>query len=118
MKMIYNQSEYDIRLEWGQKGVEALAPISDVVVIIDILSFSTCVDIVTANSASVFPYRWKDETAIEFAKTKNAILADYNRQYSTSYSLSPTSLLSVKEAMIRLPLKFPKNLRKLKAWFD
>lgn len=94
--MIYNQHEYDIRMEWGQKGVEELSPISDAVIIIDILSFSTCVDIVTSKLASVLPYRWKDETASEFAKSKNAILADYKR-HSTSYSLSPTSLLSVKE---------------------
>ena len=102
--MIYNQNEYDIRLEWGQKGVQELSPISEIVIIIDILSFSTCVDIVTGNSASVIPYRWKDETAIEFAKSKNAILADSKRQYSTSYSLSPTSLMTVnKGEQIVLP---------------
>ena len=102
--MINNQNEYDIRLEWGQKGVEELSVISDVVIIVDILSFSTCVDIVTNNSASVIPYKWKDKTAVEFAKRKNAILADHIRQYSTSYSLSPTSLLNVKkEEKIVLP---------------
>lgn len=102
--MIYNQNEYDIRLEWGQKGVEELSIISDVVIIVDILSFSTCVDIVTNNFASVIPYKWKDETAVEFAKGKNAILADHRRQFSTSYSLSPTSLLNVKsEEKIVLP---------------
>ena len=102
--MIYNQNEYDIRLEWGQKGVEELSTISDVVIIIDILSFSTCVDLVTSNFASVIPYKWKDETAVEFAKGKNAILADHRRQNSTSYSLSPTSLLNVKrEEKIVLP---------------
>src|SRR5688572_10501393 len=90
-RMIYNQNEYDIRLEWGQKGVEELSAISDVVIIIDILSFSTCVDIVTSNFASVIPYKWKDETAVDFAKNKNAILADSKRPNSTSYSLSPTS---------------------------
>jgi 2-phosphosulfolactate phosphatase len=102
--MIYNQNEYDIRLEWGQKGVEQLSVISDVVIIIDILSFSTCVDIVTNNFASVIPYKWKDETAVDFAKSKNAILADHRRQNSKSYSLSPTSLLNVKrEEKIVLP---------------
>lgn len=95
--MIYNQNEYDIRTEWGQKGVEELSPISEVVIIIDVLSFSTCVDIVTGNQGSVFPYQWKDETAIAFAKSKNAILADYTRQHSNLYSLSPTSLLTVKK---------------------
>lgn len=64
--MIYNQQEFDIRLEWGLKGVEELAPISDVMVIVDVLSFSTCVDIATKNGAIIFPYRWKDNSAIEF----------------------------------------------------
>ncbi len=95
--MIYNQNEFDIRLEWGQRGVEELSPISDVIIIIDILSFSTCVDIVTGKLASVIPYKWKDETAVEFAKSKNAILADFKRQYSDAYSLSPTSLQAVKK---------------------
>ena len=94
--MIYNQNEYDIRLEWGQKGVEQLSVISDVIIIVDILSFSTCVDIVTSNFASVIPYKWKDETAVEFAKSKNAILADNKRRHSIFYSLSPTSLLNIK----------------------
>src|SRR5687768_9018798 len=35
--------------------------------------------------------------SLEFAKNKNAILADHKRQHSTSYSLSPTSLLAVKK---------------------
>jgi 2-phosphosulfolactate phosphatase len=95
--MIYNQNEFDIRLEWGQKGLGELSSISDVLIVIDVLSFSTCVDIVTSNLASVIPYGWKDETAVAFAKNQNAILADSKRQYSTSYSLSPTSLLAVKE---------------------
>jgi len=96
-RMIYNQNAFDIRLEWGQRGVEGLSSSSDVVIIVDILSFSTCVDIVTGNQASVIPYKWKDETAIGFAKSKNAILADYRRHNSSSYSLSPTSLLTVKK---------------------
>lgn len=73
--MIYNQQEYDIRLEWGLRGVEELAPISDVIIIIDILSFSTCVDIATRNGAIIYPYRWKDESAIKYAKTMEAELA-------------------------------------------
>jgi len=94
--MIYNQQEFDIRLEWGIKGVEELAPISDVIIIVDVLSFSTCVDIATQNGAIIYPYRWKDDSAIEYAKTLNAELADFKRKYTDGFSLSPTSLLNIK----------------------
>ena len=32
-----DQGEFDIRCEWGLRGVQTLAPISDVVVIVDVL---------------------------------------------------------------------------------
>jgi 2-phosphosulfolactate phosphatase len=96
--MIYNQQEFDIRLEWGHKGVQELAPISDVIIIVDILSFSTCVDIATQNGAIIYPYRWKDKSAIEYAKTIDSEVADFNRKYTDGFSLSPTSLLKIKPA--------------------
>ena len=55
--MIYNQHEYDIRIEWGLKEVEELAPISDVIIIIDVLSFSTCADIATNRSTFIYPHQ-------------------------------------------------------------
>jgi hypothetical protein len=57
--MIFDQSEFDLRCEWGDRGVTHLAPISDVVVIVDVLSFSTSVEIATNNGAIIFPYEWK-----------------------------------------------------------
>lgn len=54
--MSVDQAECDIRCEWGQQGVESLAPSSEVVIIVDILSFSTCVDIAVGRGARVFPY--------------------------------------------------------------
>jgi 2-phosphosulfolactate phosphatase len=94
--MIYNQYEFDIRLEWGYQGVQELAPISDVIIIVDILSYSTCVDIATSNGAIIYPYRWKDETAISYAKSMGAELADLKRISTGGFSLSPTSLLDIK----------------------
>jgi 2-phosphosulfolactate phosphatase len=43
--MIFDQQEFDIRCEWGEHGISVLAPISDVIIIIDVLSFSTSVDV-------------------------------------------------------------------------
>ena len=88
--MIFNQSEFDLRYEWGIYGVMQLAPISDVIVIVDVLSFSTCVEIATSREAIVFPYRWQDDTAIAYARSVNAILA--SRRRDAGYSLSPSSL--------------------------
>ncbi len=101
--MIFDQQEFDIRCEWGEHGVAALAPISDAVIIVDVLSFSTSVDIAVRNGAIVFPYRWRDDRAVSFAASVNAELADPKRS-SRRYSLSPESLLHIKpDARIVLP---------------
>ena len=102
--MIFDQSEYNVRCEWGGQGVALLAPISDVVMIVDILSFSTAVEIAANQSAVVFPYRWKDETAYEFAKSVDAEVA-YKGDLN-NYSLSPASLVNLPSG-IRLVLPSP-----------
>ncbi len=93
--MFFDQQEFDVRCEWGQIGVSQLAPMSDAIVIVDVLSFSTCVDIAVANGAVVFPYQWKDGSALSYAQSLNAILANSDRKFDTGYSLAPTSLLSI-----------------------
>lgn len=92
--MFFDQQEFDIRCEWGAQGVTALAPISDVVIIVDVLSFSTSVDIAVRQGAAVFPYRWADDSAAEFAASIKAELADPKRTKGR-YSLSPASLMSI-----------------------
>ncbi|BAZ37121.1 putative lipoprotein [Calothrix sp. NIES-4101] len=91
----YNQTNFDIRCEWGKKGVEQLAPISDVIIIVDILSFSTCIEIANNRGVIIFPYDYKNESAQEFAKSVNAKLA--TRRGGSGYSLSPASLIHIPE---------------------
>ncbi len=91
----YNQSNFEIRCEWGKKGVEQLAPISDVVIIVDILSFSTCIEIAVSRNAIVFPCDWENKSAQEFARSVNAELA--TKRAGTGYSLSPASLSQIPE---------------------
>lgn len=104
--MTFNQQEFDIKLEWGIRGVEELTSVSDVIVIVDVLSFSTCVDIATNNGAIIYPYRWKDETAIDYAKSLEAELANFTRRYTDGYSLSPASMINIK-SQTRLVLPSP-----------
>ncbi len=93
--MWYNQHEFDIRCEWGLKGVEVLSPISDVVIIIDILSFSTSVEIATSRGAHIYPFEAWNETAKKFARDHNARLANQDRMDRTGFSLSPQSLTTI-----------------------
>jgi 2-phosphosulfolactate phosphatase len=70
-----------------------LAPLSDVVIIVDVLSFSTSVEIAASRKAIVYPYRWRDESAGEFARSIGAELAQKRRD--AGFSLSPKSLLKI-----------------------
>jgi 2-phosphosulfolactate phosphatase len=100
----YDQSNFEIRCEWGRKGVEQLAPISDVIIIVDILSFSTCIEVANSRGATVFPCDWKNESVQEFAKSVNAELA--SRHGGSGYSLSPISLSQIPQGT-RLVLPSP-----------
>ena len=88
--MWFDQDAYALRCEWGPAGIAALAPNSDVIVVVDVLSFSTCVDVALARGARVYPYRYRDTSAREFADSVGAILA--GPRSHAAPSLSPASL--------------------------
>jgi 2-phosphosulfolactate phosphatase len=102
--MHHDQGKYEIRCEWGEQGVLKLAPISDVVIIVDVLSFSTSVQIAVAHGGIVYPFRFRDETAAVFAQEKNAVLAGADR--AAGLTLSPASMMRI-EAGMRLVLPSP-----------
>jgi 2-phosphosulfolactate phosphatase len=95
-----------VRFEWGRAGLEAIGPGSDVIVIVDVLSFSTCVDVATSRGAVVLPFRWRDETAAAYAIENGALLAGDRQPPAGGYSLSPASLERIR-AGTRLVLPSP-----------
>ena len=74
------------RSEWGTEGLAALAP-ADVTIIVDVLTFTTCVDVALGAGATILPYHWDDPTAADYAARNGAELAGKRRQ--ARYSLAP-----------------------------
>ena len=101
------QGAYEVRCEWGERAVTLLAPLVDVVVIVDVLSFSTCVEVAASRGAVVLPYPSKDAAAAAFARDAGAALAG---ERGTGPSLSPASLLAI-AAGTRLVLPSPNGAR-------
>jgi len=59
----HTQDGYDLRLEWGPDGVAALGPSSAVIVLIDVLRFTTAVDAAVSGGVAVYPARPTDDAA-------------------------------------------------------
>ena len=81
----FSQEAWACRCEWGPNAVLALAP-ADVTVIVDVFSFTTCVDVATSRGAVILPYSWNDASAAEFGRGQRAELAGKRRH--TKYSLA------------------------------
>lgn len=91
---VFQQNGFHARFDWGYEGVKALAPVSDIVVIVDVLSFTTCVDVVLARGGVVYPYRFRDAYASDYAARVHAVLAGKRGE---PISLSPASLSAIHE---------------------
>jgi 2-phosphosulfolactate phosphatase len=87
---VYTQDGYDIRFEWGAEGVAALAGKCEVLVIVDVLSFSTSVDVAVARGARILPLPYRDERASVAAKAAGAVLSG-----ERSWTLRPSSLVDI-----------------------
>jgi 2-phosphosulfolactate phosphatase len=75
MGIAFDQGQFEVRMEWGLRGAEAISPGADYVVIVDLLSFTTTVSVALDRGAEVFPYPWRDESARGFARQHRAVLA-------------------------------------------
>jgi 2-phosphosulfolactate phosphatase len=82
--------------EWGLAGVEALLGQAAVLIIVDVLSFSTAVDVAVARGAKVFPFRYGDRQAAEQEAVRvGAELARPRQTAGGKLSLSPRSLAAI-----------------------
>lgn len=93
-----------VRCGWGLLGIRELRAISDVIVIVDVLSFTTAVDIATARGSVVLPYPYRGDLAANYAASVDAQPASEER--GRGFSLSPASLREL-PAGYRLVLPSP-----------
>jgi 2-phosphosulfolactate phosphatase len=91
------QEGFAYRFDWGPNGLRSLAPHAAVVVVVDVLSFTTAVDVALGRGATVLPYKWQDGAEARFATEHGAHLAVARAEMSPQqpWSLSPVSLQSL-----------------------
>ncbi|MEU5217541.1 2-phosphosulfolactate phosphatase [Streptomyces sp. NPDC020807] len=79
---------------WGPVAARALAAETACVVVVDVLSFTTSVGIAVEAGTAVHPYPWRDETAVAYARERDAVLAVGRREATGAHpwSLSPAAL--------------------------
>ncbi len=90
----FEQGDFSVRFGWGPNGLRRLAPGTDAVVIVDVLSFSTSVDVALGRGAIVLPYKWHDGSEADYAAQHDAIVAEKGRweHVPGRITLSPASL--------------------------
>lgn len=94
----HSQTAHDVRLDWGPTGGVAVARGADLVVVVDVLSFTTTLTIAVARGTRVYPFAWQDERASSFAAERDAVLAvgrfDTAGLDEPPPSLSPSRMLT------------------------
>jgi 2-phosphosulfolactate phosphatase len=82
--------------EWGIAGARKYDGCVGAIIVVDVLSFSTCVDIAVARGASVFPFASGDrDAAAGMAEARSAEVAGPRGSTKHRYSLSPASLAAI-----------------------
>ena len=114
LREVYRQDTAAVRFDWGPIGAAAIAPGADVMVVVDVLSFTTTLSVALDAGVEVFPYRFRDASAAAFAATRSAVLAvGRSERTAGEVSLSPRSVRvagepgGVLEANPRLVLPSP-----------
>jgi len=102
-----------IEFAWGPAGLRPLMAICDVFIIVDVLCFSSSVDVAVSRGAEVLPYPLGKQGAETTARQEGAVLARPRDEAAGAPSLSPASLTAL-NAGTRLLLPSP-NGSKLSA---
>ncbi|WP_227397088.1 2-phosphosulfolactate phosphatase [Jeotgalibacillus aurantiacus] len=68
---MFDQHGYEIKLEWGRRGAREAAERGDIIIIVDVLSFSSTVTAAMNVQATIFPFPPSEDGRL-YAKEKDA----------------------------------------------
>ncbi|MFC3503662.1 2-phosphosulfolactate phosphatase [Micromonospora krabiensis] len=90
---VYAQPGSGARFDWGLTGAAELSRVCAALVVVDVLSFTTAVEVAVARGMRVHPFPWGDQAA-DYARRVGAVAAVGRRQASPErpWSLSPAAL--------------------------
>lgn len=101
---VYGQGGYQLRFDWGLRGLHECAQDVAVVAVVDVLSFTTAVTVAVERDIDVYPYPWHDGAAADFAREHDAVLAVGRSEAGDGgISLSPATLRRAKVPRVVLP---------------
>ncbi len=87
------QQPYEVRFDWGREGLRGIAPGAGAIVVVDVISFTTTVEMAVTHGLQVQPYegsRPEAEDAAAEGRFGDARLA--GRRGDPGVSLSPSSI--------------------------
>ncbi|AEB42197.1 2-phosphosulfolactate phosphatase [Micromonospora maris] len=90
---VHAQSGSGARFDWGLAGAAELGRVCAVLVVVDVLSFTTTVEVAVGRGMRVHPFPWGEQAA-EYARRVGAVPAAGRRQVTPEHpwSLSPAAL--------------------------
>ena len=90
---VHAQPGSGARFDWGLAGAAELGRVCAVLVVVDVLSFTTTVEVAVGRGMRVHPFPWGEQAA-EYALRVGAVAATGRRQVTPQHpwSLSPAAL--------------------------
>jgi 2-phosphosulfolactate phosphatase len=87
----YALDGFRVGFDWGPVGAGVVG--GDIVAVVDVLSFTTAVTVAADLGIEVYPYRWRDESAVAYAAKCDAVLAVGRSEAGPGgVSLSPVTI--------------------------
>jgi len=88
------QAPAGVRFEWGAAGAGLLAEACAILVVVDVLSFSTATNVAVERGMRVHPFPWRGEDARAYGARIGAVVASGRRAATPEHpwSLSPATL--------------------------